>query len=257
MPTLTRADAEQLLRFVSVTGTRRSRHQSFTPDLLVELGRLVPADLVTYQAMEDDGWIYVTRPGESDEELGVVANEIPDEAEANAFCSSGPIGSRRLAGSRETLMYSDFLTQRQFRRTRMHAEYLRFYDVNHRINLRVPAGPLAVLNFDRKGPGFGERDRLVLDLLRPYLGRIYAVAMERRRVVAEAHLTARETEVIQLVARGKTNGEIAGALWLSPGTVRKHLENVFEKLDVHTRTAAATRFLALANGDEDQQAPPA
>jgi DNA-binding CsgD family transcriptional regulator len=257
MPTLTRADAEQLLRFVSVTGARRSRHQRFTPDLLVDLGRLVSADLVTYQAMEDDGWVYVTRPGESDEELGVVANEIPDEAEANDLCRSGPIGSRRLAGSRETLMYSDFLTQRQFRRAPMHAEYLRFYDVNHRINLRVPAGPLAVLNFDRKGPGFDERDRLVLDLLRPYLGRIYADAVERRRAVAAAHLTARETEVIGLVARGKTNGEIAGALWLSPGTVRKHLENVFEKLDVHTRTAAAARFLALADADEDQPAPPA
>jgi DNA-binding CsgD family transcriptional regulator len=257
MPTLTRADAEQLLRFVSLAGTRRSRHQSFTPELLVELGRLVPADLVTYQAMEDGGWVYVTRPGESDEELGVVANDIPDEAEANALCSSDPIGRRRLAGSRETIMYSDFLTQQQVRRMPMHAEYLRFYEVNHRMNLRIPANPVAVLNFDRRGPGFGERDRLVLDLLRPYLGRIYAKAVERRRAVAKAHLTARETEVIGLVSRGKTNGEIAGALWLSPGTVRKHLENVFEKLGVHTRTAAAARFHALADADEDQLAPPA
>ncbi len=63
--------------------------------------------------------------------------------------------------------------------------------------------------------------------------------------------------MLGLVARGKTNGEIAGALWLSPGTVRKHLENAFEKLDVHTRTAAAARFLALADADEDQLAPPA
>lgn len=207
--------------------------------------------------MEGDGWVYVTRPGESDEELGVVANEIPDEAEANSLCSSGPIGSRRLAGSHETLRSSDFLTQRQLRRTRMHAEYLRFYDVNYRINLRVPAMPNVVLIFDRKGPCFDERDRLVLDLLQPYLGRIYAEGAERRRAVAKAHLTGRETEVLGLVARGKTNGEIAGALWLSPGTVRKHLENAFEKLDVHTRTAAAARFLALADADEDQLAPPA
>lgn len=45
--------------------------------------------------------------------------------------------------------------------------------------------------------------------------------------------------MLDLLAEGRTNREIAQALWLSPATVRKHLENVYEKLDVHTRTAAA------------------
>lgn len=58
--------------------------------------------------------------------------------------------------------------------------------------------------------------------------------------------------MLGLVARGQTNGEIARALWLSPGTVRKHLENAFAKLGVHTRTAAASRFLALVGAGEDQ-----
>jgi DNA-binding CsgD family transcriptional regulator len=52
-------------------------------------------------------------------------------------------------------------------------------------------------------------------------------------------LTVRECEILELVAEGHTNGEIAGRLWISPGTVRKHLENVYAKLGVHTRTAAA------------------
>lgn len=52
-------------------------------------------------------------------------------------------------------------------------------------------------------------------------------------------LTPREREVLDLVADGKTNAEIATSLWVSPGTVRRHLENVFAKLGVHTRTAAA------------------
>ena len=55
-------------------------------------------------------------------------------------------------------------------------------------------------------------------------------------------LTRREQEVVVLVAEGKTNAEIARQLWISPGTVRRHLENVFAKLGVHTRTAAVAQL---------------
>jgi len=48
-----------------------------------------------------------------------------------------------------------------------------------------------------------------------------------------------------LVARGQTNKEIARTLWISPGTVRTHLEHIYEKLGVRTRTAAAARFLEV------------
>jgi DNA-binding CsgD family transcriptional regulator len=58
-----------------------------------------------------------------------------------------------------------------------------------------------------------------------------------------ARLTAREREILDLVADGGTNAEIAERLWVSPGTVRKHLDNIYAKLGVHTRTAAVTRFL--------------
>jgi DNA-binding CsgD family transcriptional regulator len=52
-------------------------------------------------------------------------------------------------------------------------------------------------------------------------------------------LTPREREILGLVAEGRTNAEIAERLCVSPGTVRRHLENIFRKLGVHTRTAAA------------------
>ena len=54
-------------------------------------------------------------------------------------------------------------------------------------------------------------------------------------------LTRREHEVVLLVAEGLTNAQIAERLWISPGTMRRHLENVFAKLGVHTRTAAVAR----------------
>ena len=52
-------------------------------------------------------------------------------------------------------------------------------------------------------------------------------------------LTAREAEVLYWVAKGKINRDIADILGASPATVKKHLERVFAKLGVETRTAAA------------------
>jgi DNA-binding CsgD family transcriptional regulator len=58
-------------------------------------------------------------------------------------------------------------------------------------------------------------------------------------------LTERERDVLSWVARGKTNAEIAELLRLAPSTVRKHLENVYTKFGVSTRTAAVAQFLGL------------
>jgi DNA-binding CsgD family transcriptional regulator len=58
-------------------------------------------------------------------------------------------------------------------------------------------------------------------------------------------LTPREEEILELVAEGKTNPEIAEMLGIAPTTVRRHLKNVYAKLGVHTRTAAVTRFFGV------------
>jgi DNA-binding CsgD family transcriptional regulator len=58
-------------------------------------------------------------------------------------------------------------------------------------------------------------------------------------------LTPREREVMAWVARGKTNAQIAAVLWVAPSTVRKHLENVYAKLGVSSRTAAVACCLGL------------
>ncbi len=57
-------------------------------------------------------------------------------------------------------------------------------------------------------------------------------------VAAAGGLTAREVEVLRLVAAGKTNRAIAGDLFLSERTVARHIANIFVKLDVSTRSAA-------------------
>ena len=54
-----------------------------------------------------------------------------------------------------------------------------------------------------------------------------------------AGLTEREVEVLRLVASGRSNTQIAAELVLSEKTVARHLSNIFAKLDVGSRTAAA------------------
>ena len=57
--------------------------------------------------------------------------------------------------------------------------------------------------------------------------------------LSTASLTPREAEVLSWVAKGKTNRDVGDILGMSPRTVNKHLEHVFEKLGVETRAAAA------------------
>ena len=58
-------------------------------------------------------------------------------------------------------------------------------------------------------------------------------------------LTGREQEILVMLARGSTNQEIAGRLFISINTVKRHLKSIFSKLDIHTRSAAAGRAAAL------------
>jgi DNA-binding NarL/FixJ family response regulator len=57
-------------------------------------------------------------------------------------------------------------------------------------------------------------------------------------------LTERELEVLDLLAQGLANKEIADRLVITTNTVKRHLKAIFEKLDVHTRSAATARFTA-------------
>ena len=65
----------------------------------------------------------------------------------------------------------------------------------------------------------------------------------RMRAPATESLSPREAEVLSLVARGLTNGEIGKALFISETTVKTHLLRVFGKLGVSDRTAAVTTAL--------------
>jgi DNA-binding CsgD family transcriptional regulator len=62
------------------------------------------------------------------------------------------------------------------------------------------------------------------------------------QALGASDLTSREAEVLAWVARGRTNLEIGRILNISSRTIQKHLEHIFQKLGVESRTAAASRF---------------
>ena len=74
---------------------------------------------------------------------------------------------------------------------------------------------------------------------------IAAMIVGRMKAPATPTLTARETEVLRLVAQGESNPSIARALFLSEATVKTHLLHVFEKLEVSDRTRAVTKAMEL------------
>jgi DNA-binding CsgD family transcriptional regulator len=142
---------------------------------------------------------------------------------------------------RSVTKISDFYSARQWHGTGMYRDCFRG-EIEHEMMVCLPAAPgrSVRLIFSRgAGADFSERDRGLLALLRPHLHEAYRAAERRRRGAPE--LTRRQRELLHLVADGYTNAQIGRRLGLAEGTVRKHLENIFARLQVSSRTAAVIR----------------
>ena len=85
--------------------------------------------------------------------------------------------------------------------------------------------------------------RMVAEGKSPLAPAVAARLMQRMRGPAEKALSAREIEVLELIAQGRSNKEIARRLWISETTVKSHMLHVFGKLGVTDRTAAVTEAL--------------
>ncbi|HMJ26286.1 MAG TPA: response regulator transcription factor [Pyrinomonadaceae bacterium] len=115
------------------------------------------------------------------------------------------------------------------------------YDGDEDIYRAIKAGAKAYLLKDTA------RDALVETVRRVHAGETYLppqlAAKLAERLSGQA-LSPREIEVLQRMAAGKSNKEIGAELFISEGTVKTHLKNIFSKLDVVSRTeavATATR----------------
>lgn len=141
-------------------------------------------------------------------------------------------------GGRVTQRISDALPLSEFRRSALYNDYYRRVRIDHAMALPIYVGNGLLVSFvlNRTRRDFTDRERALLDALRPHLSRIYT------RMNGTNGLTARESEVLRWVAAGKSDAQIGAILRLSPRTVQKHLQNVYEKLGVESRTAAVMRL---------------
>jgi DNA-binding NarL/FixJ family response regulator len=85
--------------------------------------------------------------------------------------------------------------------------------------------------------------RMVAQGQSPLAPGVAARLMQRVRNPEEEGLSTREIEVLELVAHGTSNKEIAKQLWVSETTVKSHMLHIFDKLSVTDRTAAVTEAL--------------
>jgi DNA-binding CsgD family transcriptional regulator len=228
--------------------------QPFERPTIESLLRMIPADRAGYFEYGEGGscngaanTFFVDDPAGSDHFDWGTSEDLLATV-ASWPLRDDPCDLRNPQGS--PLKVSDFLTRSRLRRNPWYCQVMRPSGVEHELKvwLSAPTGVARGFFFVR-GPrdqDFDERDRSLLELLRPHLVAIRERWDRRRRLPL---LTRREAEVLELVAIGLTNSEIAERLVVSRTTVRTHLENIFAKLDVHTRTAAVARlqdFAALA-----------
>ena len=152
---------------------------------------------------------------------------------------------------------SDLLSKRVFQRTAIYNEYYRRIGIHSAIAVPLYVDNTLLVSFvlNRVKSDFSERE--LLDLLRAPLAALYrgTLALERAQASTApdprgagglALLTRREHNVLEWVAAGKTNWQIAEIVHASQRTVQKHLEHVFDKLGVETRTAAAMRWRGIS-----------
>lgn len=153
-------------------------------------------------------------------------------------------------GAPVVVSISEFYTPREWTQHPMCAT---LGGVRDELLVSYPDGPGLTrrLLFAREdGTSFDARERFLMTLLQPHLDPLLARTVTPAPRSANA-LTERQREVLRLVRLGMGNQQIAQALDIATGTVRKHLEHAYERLGVGTRTAAV-RAAAL----DERPGPP-
>jgi DNA-binding CsgD family transcriptional regulator len=222
--------------------------QGLPPSLLADLMGQIRCDAISFEGLDSNrqtNWFWQSVPDDT-------GDEALDRAHWQHYWDTRSCNYPDRSGDlRSITKISDFYSIRQWHATGMYGDYARPLGVEHHIVLCLPEAPGRAAGPGRtvrlmllRGPGtdFSERDRALLTLLRPHMHQAYLDAERHRR--PSPQLTPRQKQLLHLVAAGHTNTQIARRLGVSEGTVRTHLKNIYERLQVSSRTAAVTRAFA-------------
>ncbi|GIH19208.1 hypothetical protein Raf01_73800 [Rugosimonospora africana] len=152
---------------------------------------------------------------------------------------------------------SDFMPFDRFRNTTVYRDLLAQYGLRHQLaaTLTFTDQELVFIGLLRSGQDFSDSEVHAVAHVRKMVSAALAYRTEVRTIrakiglkpfaepVRELTLTARENQVLRLVAAGHTNDQAAMRLGVSTRTVRKHLESVFAKAQVPSRAAAVAWWL--------------
>jgi DNA-binding CsgD family transcriptional regulator len=222
----------------------------FYADVLTGLRELIPCEDITFQLMDvaeqrvellfvtDDGVQREESVGAESEFLQLFWREFWEEGGC-----AGPFAT----GDYSTLLHH---AEQMSARARANTPLGSYWAaMGMKDEVLVPMMPLGgtdrrlLLFRDEGSPVFSEREKAMLALARPHIAELHT--RRDRELRGEPHLTPRQWEVLRRVATGAGNTQIARDLGLSEATVRKHLENVFLRLDVQSRTEAVAKVLAF------------
>jgi DNA-binding CsgD family transcriptional regulator len=225
--------------------------EEFRSGLLHALLRVVPAKWSSLNEVGPGGVFALVHPP-LDQEWFVRFAELAHEN----------VLYRRYVRTRDGRAYrfSDVATREEIEATQLHRDVYAPLGINYQLAFVLPSDPkttLAVV-MHREDRDFSDAERDFFNRARPFLIQAYrnAVGYSKlhgrslealERVLVGHGLTGREAEVVQLVALGSSNRDVAARLGVSDRTVQKHLERAFRKLGVRTRSAAAARVWQLAS----------
>lgn len=223
--------------------------------LLTALHRALPSD---YASLNDVG---------SDPEtiVSVSQPEIPRELHERwaQLAHENPLLRRYLrTQDGRAYRFSDVIDTEQLHELAVYRELYARLGVEHQLAFTLPSDSDRVLAIvlSRGKHDYSDAECAFANRARPFLIQAYlnALAHEALRsrtgqriapsidAVSAAGMTRRESEVLVLLAFGRSNHHIASALGISPRTVGKHLERSFRKLGVADRSSAAGRVWELA-----------
>jgi len=216
-----------------------SVHPLADEEFVAALMRVIPADEVSLNDLHP-------RDG-TDETLTIVNSpdvlDEPFEQFWFHFWDSAPCSytEQRPDLRRTPMATSDFYGEREWHSKSMYVEVLHPAGLECELVVPLPAPDhssrrLLLARTERRP--FSSDDCRAARLLRPH---IVDALRDYERCCAAEGLTERQREIVAMLTAGMDNVAIARRLRVSPGTVRKHVENVFARLDVRTRGEAVVK----------------